>query len=97
MVRPLPSAAELVEQVCKQVVGWSSVRVRTEADLEKVLAADATEEEKTWANFDEEEAEVKLEVAEMLWDDLLVETGACLQALEEKLSRRASGAGGRLR
>ena len=58
----------------------------------------AAEEERTWADTAEEEAELKLEVAEMLWDDLLEEVALELQEMDRKMKmksqRRSSGSGG---
>ena len=50
----------------------------------------AAEEERTWTDTAEEEAEIKLELAEMLWDDLLTEVAEELVAMDRKVQRRRS-------
>ena len=51
------------------------------------------EEERTWADTAEEEAELKLELAESLWDDLVTEMAQELLAMDRRaLRRKSSGA-----
>eukprot|EP00955_Chlamydomonas_euryale_P047482 353698-Chlamydomonas_euryale.AAC.1 len=55
----------------------------------------AAEEERTWADTAEEEAKVKLEVAEQLWDTLVTELATELLGIERCLAdRRQHTAGG---
>lgn len=82
LVKPLPPPEQLAAQVKQQVLQWAAVRVRTDADLEKLLIADAREEEKRWHNYAEEEAEIAVEVAEYIWEDLVADTADVLMELE---------------
>eukprot|EP00955_Chlamydomonas_euryale_P050996 354731-Chlamydomonas_euryale.AAC.2 len=50
----------------------------------------AAEEERTWADTTEEEAELKLEIAELLWDDLLTEAAEELQMIDRRCIRRTA-------
>ncbi len=81
-MHPLPQPAELIHTVTQRVLGWAATRVRTDGDLEKLLAADALEDERAWRRLDEEEAEVKVEVAEMVWEELMADTAEVMLELE---------------
>lgn len=61
----------------------------------QVLAADAAEDERSWADVSGEEAEVQRQVAEAIWDELLVDTAEALAGLERQLA--GGGQGGRRR
>ncbi|KAG2491840.1 hypothetical protein HYH03_009796 [Edaphochlamys debaryana] len=94
VVKPLPSPAEMAAQVQKQIKAWSAMRMRDPAEIDKVLAADAQEDEKAWADTAVEEAEVLRETAEAIWADLIADTAAVVAGLEEALSGPSSSAGG---
>ena len=51
----------------------------------------SADEERTWNDTAEEEAEIKLELSEMLWDDLLTEAAEELLVLSRRAQRRRSG------
>ena len=87
-MKPLPDAESLLALVKKQVLSWSAVGVKAESEVEKIWPLDAAEEERTWADTAEEEAEVKLDLAEMIWDDLLTEIARELVSLDESISLR---------
>lgn len=89
-ITPLPASCPTV-----QVLAWSGVKVRSEAEIEKLLVTDVVEDERAWAATEEEEiAGVKLEVAEMLWMELLADTAHTLAELDEKLGAGTGAATG---
>lgn len=49
---------------------------------------DAAEDDRGWKGLEEEEAEVKLLVSEMMWRTVLTETASLLIDLDEKLEAR---------
>jgi hypothetical protein len=60
--------------------------------VDKLLGSDAAEDDRIWGTLlEEEEAGVKLEVAEMLWMDLLQDTATCVAELDNSLAVRAAG------
>ena len=87
-MKPLPDPDALLALVKKQVLSWTAVKVRAESEVEKIWPLDAAEEERTWADTAEEEAEVKLDVSEMLWDELLNEIAQELVDLDKSVSLR---------
>ncbi|KAL6763477.1 hypothetical protein V8C86DRAFT_298973 [Haematococcus lacustris] len=88
-IRPLPSPAALVAAVQQQVQAWSSTVVRDRADLDKLLAQEANEEERSWAAcLDEAEASVCTQLVDMVWDDLLEDGARCLLELEQRIAAR---------
>lgn len=90
--RPLPSAEALAAEVQRQVQTWKQLLVKSEADIERLLPVEAAEEERMWGDVTEEEAELKLEVAELIWDDLITELAEELAAMERKMKRGRGGA-----
>eukprot|EP00798_Chlamydomonas_sp_ICE-L_P016272 gene16272-22452_t len=88
VVRALPTSERMGEEVRSKVLGWAKVCIKQDIQLERLLALDAAEDEHTAENMDEEIADVKMEVADMLWDDLLTDAAQALQEIDEKLSRR---------
>eukprot|EP00798_Chlamydomonas_sp_ICE-L_P012404 gene12404-15595_t len=84
VVKPLPSSAELAAEVSKRVVEWSAAKVKGLPDLDKILGLAAAEDERTWFRLEEQEAEVKMEIAEMVWDDLMLDTADALQWINER-------------
>ncbi len=51
-----------------------------------MLAADAVEDERAWAETSGEEAQVQVEVAEGIWQDLMADTAAAVAELERQLA-----------
>ena len=51
----------------------------------QVLAADAVEDERAWGELAAEEAQVQVEVAEAIWQDLLADTAQAVADLERHL------------
>lgn len=88
---PLPSAEELAAGAAKQVAEWRAVKVASEADVDRALQVAVNEQERGWADCGEEEAELKVQVADRLWDELLGDVAMQLSGLDRRLRRRRSG------
>eukprot|EP00798_Chlamydomonas_sp_ICE-L_P012405 gene12405-15596_t len=54
------------------------------SDIEKILVVATADDQLTWGRLEEQEAEVKTEVAEMVWDDLMNDTADVLRWIEEQ-------------
>ncbi|GAX77766.1 hypothetical protein CEUSTIGMA_g5209.t1 [Chlamydomonas eustigma] len=93
VIKPLPSPEDVRKRVEGQVLDWGRLRVDTDHDVEKILPLDAAEEERTWADTADEEAEIKLEVAEYIWDDLMSEIAQELVTVDRRMQRRRTGLG----
>ncbi|GFR52009.1 hypothetical protein Agub_g14432 [Astrephomene gubernaculifera] len=91
IVKPLPSPEDMAALVQKQLRDWSAMRMRDATETDKVLAADAQEDERAWCDLAAEEAEVQREVAELIWDGLVEDTAAVLSELEGLLGGTTSG------
>ncbi|KXZ55734.1 hypothetical protein GPECTOR_2g1284 [Gonium pectorale] len=85
-VKPLPNPKEMEEQVQRQIRTWSGTRMREPAETDKVLAADAQEDERAWADLSAEEADVQREVAELIWAELVSDTANAVMEVEAVLT-----------
>ncbi|EFJ46101.1 hypothetical protein VOLCADRAFT_105672 [Volvox carteri f. nagariensis] len=90
VAKPLPSPAEMAEQVQQQLRAWSGMRMRDPAEMDKVLAMDAQEDERARADLVAEEAEVVGDVANLIFEDLLTDTALQLTDIEQLLTSRTS-------
>jgi hypothetical protein len=54
-------------------------QVKAESDLDRLLLSDAVADEASWSSFHEEEAVVKVAVADHIWEDLVAETAYLLE------------------
>ncbi|KAG2447275.1 hypothetical protein HYH02_007605 [Chlamydomonas schloesseri] len=86
VAKPLPSPSAMLEQVQKQIKAWSGMRMRDPAEIDKVLVQDAQEDERAWTDLSGAEVEVKREVAEAVWADLVEDTAEVLANLEQLLA-----------
>lgn len=112
-VRQLPAAEDLILTVKRQILARASMRVASDADLDRILqlaaggwacsctcalllslllsalrvdstlSALAGEDEHSWHELEgEAEAQLRLEVAEQLWNELVADTAHALEQVD---------------
>ncbi|KAK9802869.1 hypothetical protein WJX72_003771 [[Myrmecia] bisecta] len=78
-LRRLPQGPELTAAVKQRVMKWAAQQHDEHVDA--MLAEDAVEDDRTWAIIEEEEAEVRFDISEAIWDDLIADTADTLLLL----------------
>ncbi len=85
--RPLPTGTTLLSSVKRRVLGWldecanGTGKGGPDAGVKAMLAADALTEDARWHDFGIDQAVVRFEISERLWDDLLTDTAETLLQL----------------